>query len=232
MNLKKHLVNYGILMFVLFQAQGLAAQSLKSLAAVNDKHIGNLMRDGFFNDHQIYNGAIDSIAKTEYNTLVAGNKMKMSALLKNRPVDPFNVQISDINTANIDKFVAYADLHGMRKRGHVMIWYKQIPTWLQNEAPTWTAQQIYDFSKSYILALSTYTAGKIDEWDVLNEAVLTAGYRTNTWYDIVNSQATTTGDIGYITYFSNLFKWARQGDATVPLFYNDYNIEPFGTKKK
>ena len=70
--------------------------SLKSLADAKGKYIGNLMRDGFFDDHQVFNGATDLIAKTEYNTLVAGNKMKMSNLLKIRPVDPFNVQISDI----------------------------------------------------------------------------------------------------------------------------------------
>jgi GH35 family endo-1,4-beta-xylanase len=30
---------------------------------------------------------------------------------------------------------------------------------------------------------------------------------------------------------SSLFKWARIGDPNVPLFYNDYNIEPFGVAK-
>lgn len=89
----------------------------------------------------------------------------------------------------------------------------------------------YDFSRSYILALSTYTAGKIDEWDVLNEAVLWNGYSTGTWYDIVNTQANADGKIGYIEYFASLFKWAREGDPNVPLFYNDYQIEPMGTGK-
>lgn len=78
------------------------------------------MSDGFFNDHQAFNGATDLIAKTEYNALVTGNKMKMSNLLKNRPIDPFNVQISDINTADIDRFVAYADVIICEKGG--MLW--------------------------------------------------------------------------------------------------------------
>jgi len=228
---KNYLKKLILVFLILFQIQGLTAQSLKSLAEANGKYIGNLMRDGFFNDHHIYNGATDLIAKTEYNALVTGNKMKMSNLLKDRPVNPFNVQISDINTYNIDRFVAYADLNGMKKRGHVMIWYKQIPTWLQNEAPTWTAQQVYDFSKSYVKALSTYCVGKIDEWDVLNEAMVSGGYRTGTWYDIVNTQANDSGQIGYITFFAELFKSAREGDTTVPLFYNDFGIEPFGTNK-
>ena len=229
---RNYLKQLVILLFVLSLVQ-VKAQTLRSLAEAKGKYIGNLMRDGFFNDHQINNGATDLIAKTEYNAMVVGNKMKMSNLLKNRPVNPFNVKVSDINTADIDRFVAYANANGMRKRGHVMIWFKQIPQWLANEAPTWTAQQVYDFSRSYIIALSTYAAGKIDEWDVLNEAILdgTSGYRTGTWYDIVNTQANSAGKIGYMEYFSSLFKWARQGDANVPLFYNDYNIETFGANK-
>ena len=97
---------------------------LKDLATSKGKFIGNLMRDGFFDDHDIYNGAIDNILKTEYNALVTGNKLKMVNLLRDRPEDPFNIKISDLNTYNIDRFVNYANKHNMKKRGHVMIWYK------------------------------------------------------------------------------------------------------------
>ena len=55
---------------------------LKDIAISKGKFIGNLMRDGFFDDHQIYNGEIDNILKTEYNALVTGNKLKMVNLLK------------------------------------------------------------------------------------------------------------------------------------------------------
>ena len=208
-----------------------AETSLKEYAAAKGKFIGNLMRDGMFDNEQVNGGATDQILKTEYNAIVLGNKMKMANLLRNRPQDPFNISVTEINTENIDKFVAYADRHQMRKRGHVMIWYKQIPSWLEAEAPNWTAQQVYDFSKSYILALSSYSAGKIDEWDVINEAIVNNDFRPNTWYDIVSSQANDEGDIGFQSYFAQLFNWARQGDPNVDLFYNDYNIEPFGTSK-
>ena len=139
------------------------ALGLRDYASAKGKFIGNLMRDGMFDNEQVNGGFTDKILRTEYNAIVLGNKMKMSNLLRNRPQDPFNIKISDINTGNIDKFVAYADKYQMRKRGHVMIWYKQTPSWLEAEAPNWTAQQVYDFSKSYILALSSFSAGKIDE---------------------------------------------------------------------
>ena len=204
---------------------------LKDIAVEKGKFIGNLMRDGFFDNHEIYNGAIDNILKTEYNALVTGNKLKMANILRERPDDPFNIKISDLNTYNIDRFVDYANKHNMKKRGHVMVWYKQIPNWLEEESVNWSSQQIYSFTESYIRALSKYTVGKIDEWDVLNEAIVFNGYRTNTWYEKVNSEENDNGEIGYLTFFSKLFKWARDENADVKLFYNDYGIEEFGTPK-
>ncbi len=204
---------------------------LKDIAISKGKFIGNLMRDGFFDDHNIYNGAIDNILKTEYNALVTGNKLKMVNLLRDKPEDPFNIKISDLNTYNIDRFVDYANKHNMKKRGHVMIWYKQIPNWLDEESKTWTSQQIYDFTESYIRALSRYTNGKIDEWDVLNEAIVFNGYRPNTWYEKVNVEENDNSEIGYLSYFSKLFKWAREENPDVKLFYNDYGIEEYGTSK-
>ena len=204
---------------------------LKDIAISKGKFIGNLMRDGFFDDQNIYNGAIDNILKTEYNALVTGNKLKMVNLLRDKPEDPFNIKISDLNTYNIDRFVDYANKHNMKKRGHVMIWYKQIPNWLDEESKSWTSQQIYDFTESYIRALSRYTNGKIDEWDVLNEAIVFNGYRPNTWYEKVNVEENDNSEIGYLSYFSKLFKWAREENPDVKLFYNDYGIEEYGTSK-
>ena len=65
---------------------------LRDIATEKGKFIGNLMRDGFFDDYGIFNGEIDKILKTEYNALATGNKLKMSNLLKDRPDDPFNVK--------------------------------------------------------------------------------------------------------------------------------------------
>ena len=55
---------------------------LKDMAIEKGKFIGNLMRDGFFDNHEIYNGAIDNILKTEYNALVTGNKLKMANIYR------------------------------------------------------------------------------------------------------------------------------------------------------
>ena len=66
---------------------------LKKYAMEKGKFIGNLMRDGMFDNLQVHNGSTDNILKTDYNAIVLGNKMKMSNLLRTRPQDPFNVKI-------------------------------------------------------------------------------------------------------------------------------------------
>ena len=69
---------------------------LKKYAMEKGKFIGNLMRDGMFDNLQVHNGSTDNILKTDYNAIVLGNKMKMSNLLRTRPQDPFNIKIEDI----------------------------------------------------------------------------------------------------------------------------------------
>ena len=67
------------------------ALGLRDYASAKGKFIGNLMRDGMFDNEQVNGGFTDKIIKTEYNAIVLGNKMKMSNLLRNRPQDPFNI---------------------------------------------------------------------------------------------------------------------------------------------
>jgi hypothetical protein len=99
---------------------------LRDYASAKGKFIGNLMRDGMFENEQVNGGSTDKILRTEYNAIVLGNKMKMSNLLRNRPQDPFNIKITDINTGNIDKFVAYADKHQIGLPSKFMIFLSPI----------------------------------------------------------------------------------------------------------
>ncbi len=168
------------------------------------------------------------ILAAEFNGYVAENNHKMRSMLRNRPADPFNVQVSDINTFEIDRMVQIARSNGVSKiRGHALIWHEQIPDWLDSEAPGWSSSQITAFATSYIKALLTYCrehAPEIYEWDVINEAIsdipLIGGtFRSGTWYDGVQSKQ---------AFIDALFIAAREADPDVRLVYNDYNIELSG----
>ena len=48
---------------------------LRDYASAKGKFIGNLMRDGMFENEQVNGGSTNKILRTEYNAIVLGNKM-------------------------------------------------------------------------------------------------------------------------------------------------------------
>ena len=205
------------------------AQTLRQIAESKGKYIGNIMNGNLIANNSLDNNAPRNILKDNFNMLVTENAMKMESILPNRPANPFNIQLSELNLANIDNFVAFANLYAMRKRGHTMLWNSQAPAWLLNDAKNWTAQQVRDFMKSYIKTLGAYCRGKINEWDVANEMIDDGGglnYRNGAWYSNIGDK---TNQAAYNTAVFNLIKdcfiWAREADPEAELFYNDYGIE-------
>jgi endo-1,4-beta-xylanase len=214
------------------------AQTLRQIAESKGKYIGNLMKDGLISNNSIDNNAPRNILRDNFNLLVTENAMKMENVLPNRPANPFNIQQSELNLGKINNFVAFADLYGMRKRGHTMLWYSQAPGWLKTEAKTWTAQQIKDFMKSYIKTLGAYCRGKINEWDVANEMLESSFNGSNyrklsdeatpqeVWYiNIGDKNNQTAYNTAVFNLIKDCFTWAREVDPEAELFYNDYSIE-------
>ena len=123
---------------------------------------------------------------------------------------------------------------GLRKRGHAMIWFSQAPGWLNSAGPGWTGQQVFDFSRKYILALGQICGNRVDEWDVINEAISDQSpggqrvWRSGTWYRRANDGTMTDWGVAtYENYIKMLFVWAREAQPEARLYYNDYAIEQF-----
>jgi GH35 family endo-1,4-beta-xylanase len=237
-NLKFKKVTILCSMFLLIFAFQLKAQTLRQIAESKGKYIGNLMKDNLISNNNLDGGAPGNILRDNFNMLVTENALKMENIIPNRPVNPFNIQVSDLNRTQFDNFVAFANARNMRKRGHAMIWYSQAPAWLKADAKSWTAQQIRDFSKSYIKALATLGAGKIDEWDVVNEmfeqSYNSSNYRKlgdeqvpqEVWYiNIGDKNNQVAYNTAVASWIKDCFRWARQSDAGAELFYNDFTIE-------
>lgn len=163
----------------------------------------------------------DAVAR-EFNVLVADNDFKMSSLLRKRPLDPFRVRVSDLETKPIEKLAALAKANGGQKvRGHALIWHNQVPEWLKEESGSWSSAQLTAFATSYITAVLGYCkdrAPQIYEWDVFNEIIDgdPATWRTGTWYDGVACKQ---------TFLDACFHAARKADPKVRLIYNDYRVE-------
>ena len=200
------------------------SQTLKQLAESKNKYIGTAINNNYLDgNHNSNPNGYAAALESEFNCIVAENAFKMGYLLPNKPSDPFHFTIADFdnNALNrIDAMLNLAETKNMRVRGHAYIWYNQAPQWLKNDAPNWTDQQVFDFAEAYITALGTYTKGKVDEWDVVNEAINddeTSNYRTaDTWYAGVSSIQ---------NFIDHCFNVAKTVDPNSDTYYNDYNIE-------
>lgn len=229
------------LLAFLFIAIPLSAQnSLRELAAPKKVYIGNLISNAHLDDPENFrNGLADPHLRQEYNAVVLENYMKMSFVLPaDEPEDIHNLTVEQLRATltqdKIEAFLSNEDWADLRKRGHAMIWFNQAPDWLNLVAPTWTGQQVFDFTRKYILALGQICGDRVDEWDVINEAISDDApdgqriWRRGTWYRRANDGSMTDwGEATYENFIKMLFVWAREAQPQARLHINDYGIEIF-----
>jgi endo-1,4-beta-xylanase len=115
-----------------------------------------------------------------------------------------------------DALVAFAKAHGQLVRGHNLCWHQAIPAWFPQTA---TPQNAADLLRSHIVTVAGHYAGKIQSWDVVNEAIhgedgVPGGFRKSIWYQLLGAQ-----------YIDIAFRAARQADPHALLTYNDYDLE-------
>jgi endo-1,4-beta-xylanase len=177
--------------------------TLRQAAERRQKKIGVALATWFFD-----NPAYPELAGREFDSLTPENEMKWYQ------VEP---QPGQFDFAPGDKLVAFAKEHGMRVRGHTLVWHNQLAPFVKGLSG--------DALKSAMLRHVTTTAahfkGKIAQWDVVNEAVGDNGEPRP------NSPFTALGP-GYI---AEAFRAAHAADPNARLFYNDYDSEDLSWPK-
>ena len=163
------------------------------------------------------NAAVEKIVIDQYSILVAENSMKMGPM---RPTpDTFSFEAGDA-------LVAFGDAHGIKVRGHNLCWHSQLPTWFNSVATKDNAHQLL---VDHIRTVAGHFKGKLQSWDVVNEAVQVSdgrpdGLRNGPWLKLLGPD-----------FISLAFRTAREADPNVLLTYNDYGIEtdhPDDVKKR
>ena len=180
--------------------------ALRSLAAAKNMLIGAEAASNPLHNETIYR---DILAR-EFNWMGGENEFK--AYLWSGPYT--------YNFTTTDYYRAFRDANNMLMRGHVLVYYTVVPSWMSSGS--YTNAQVSDMLREYIYAMAGRYSGKMNEWDVVNEAVTDGapyGYRTNDfWHQKL-------GD-----YIPQAFSWARQADPQAKLFYNDYGNEGLNGK--
>jgi len=154
-------------------------------------------------------------AVNEFNYMVAENACKLSGIQPEKGV--FNFEGCD---AHYEKAVEL----GMKFRGHCLIWFNYQPQWFQDITDS---EEMEKTIVEHITKVMTHYKGKIDTWDVVNEAIEDESTGENgTWElrDTFISRALPN-------FIDIAFKTAREVDPSVKLFYNDYDIEGIDIRK-
>lgn len=181
---------------------------LRTLASGKGRLIGSAVDRGFR-----YAGSDGVTFRTtlahEFSVLTPENDMKHERIHPARDVYRFEPA---------DSLVTFADVNGMKVRGHTLIWHQQLATWLTSG--TWTADEARALLVDHVTKVVSHYRGRVIEWDVVNEALGDNGaLRSSFWFDHIGRD-----------YVELAFRTARAADPGVALFYNDYNIEGINTK--
>ena len=124
------------------------------------------------------------------------------------------------NFGPADAVVDYALAHGMSVHGHCLVWSQELPSWVTDG--DWTKASLEAVLKQHIQTEVSHFAGRVHEWDVVNEPFNNDGsYTDNVFLRVIGPD-----------YVSLALQWAHEADPSATLFLNDYNIDWPGPKEQ
>jgi endo-1,4-beta-xylanase len=124
-----------------------------------------------------------------------------------------------------DDVVGFARAHGMKVRGHCLVWDHNNPEWLTQGR--FTPAQMSHLLREHINTVMKHYAGQVFAWDVVNEAMEENGrFKDSPWYNQPGIGLAEKGS-GYI---EQAFRWAHEADPQALLFYNEAEGEGLNRK--
>jgi endo-1,4-beta-xylanase len=179
-----------------------AEATLKSAAAAKGILYGSAAGSPILQDQ-----AFQRLFVEECAILTPESEMKMGTVFQG----PTN-----FNFGPADALLQFAQSNGIKMRGHTLAFWQSIPGWLQHTA---TRQNARDILTKYIQTVCGHYAGKLESWDVINEAIQPEdhnpdGIRNSVWMSTIGPD-----------YIPLAFTTARQADPQALLVYNDFGIE-------
>ena len=151
-------------------------------------------------------GAIEVVTR-HFNSVTPEN------LLKWEVVHP---EPDKYDFALADKFVAFGSQNKMEIIGHTLVWHDQVPEWVfEDELGKQIGRDdLLDRMREHIHTVVGRYKGKIDGWDVVNEALNEDGsMRQSKWLEIIGED-----------YIEHAFRFAHEADPDAELYYNDYSL--------
>jgi endo-1,4-beta-xylanase len=127
-----------------------------------------------------------------------------------------------------DQIMDFATQHGMKVRGHTLVWHRQNPKWLTDGKHT--SSELAEILEKHIKTVVGHYRGIIFAWDVVNEAfdeVHPGQLRSTIWRDQPGIAPAPKPDSYYI---ERCFRWAHEADPQALLFYNEAEAQVLNPK--
>lgn len=165
---------------------------------------------------QLSERAYASTLAREFNMIEAEDAMKWWVVRPDR---------STFDFSQADRIVNFAEAHGMKVRGHVLVWGRSNPAWVAEYGRN--PRELSALLREHIEKVAGHFRGKVFAWDVVNEAFDEKGkLRSSIWYDQPG-----IGLAGESTrYIEQVFRWTHAADPDALLFYNDAEGEMINAK--
>jgi len=116
-----------------------------------------------------------------------------------------------------DYLYQFLSSYGMKYRGHTLVWEEALPSWFHNTVNPSNAKAMM---LEHIRVVVRHYAGKMQSWDVVNEAIdlddgRPDGLKNTPWLQMIGPE-----------YIEIAFHAAHEADPRAKLVYNDNWIEP------
>jgi endo-1,4-beta-xylanase len=149
-----------------------------------------------------------ALVKAQFNTISPEN------VLKWEPVHP---ALDRYSFEDADRYVAFGEKNHMFIVGHTLVWHNQTPKWVFQDAQgnPISRDALLRRMHDHIRTVVGRYKGRINGWDVINEAVNEDGsLRQTPWLKIIGEE-----------YLVKAFEFAHEADPDARLYYNDYSLE-------
>lgn len=144
-----------------------------------------------------------ALVAREYSTITPENMMKWEEI---------NPESGVFNWEDPDAFVAFGEENEMFIVGHALVWHSQLSDYVKEIT---NPELLLAEMKTHIDAVAGRYKGRIDGWDVVNEALNEDGtLRESHFYKVLGED-----------YLTEAFKMAAAAAGPeTKLYYNDYNM--------
>jgi endo-1,4-beta-xylanase len=179
--------------------------SLREIAKEKGLRIGTCVDYSVWKDDEEYR---DLIAK-EFNLLTPESCLSWKYIHPEKEKFDFEKP---------DALIDFALENNMDVTGIPLVWHLESPEWLENG--DFDSEELEEILKNHIETVVNRYSGRIDTWNVVNEAVNDDGeLRKNLWLETIGEK-----------YIEKSFRWAAE-HSDAELFYNDYGL-PYDEEKR